>query len=140
MNDADQYLKAIYLLQQASDGPVATGMIADSLDVHPSSATEMVRKLEDGNLLDYEKYVGVTLTDPGIDRARAALETYCILEYFLSSVLDVDAFRGEAKQLQSVIDETVADRLDTIIDRPGECPDCFSLDEDRCAFLDPDDE
>jgi Mn-dependent DtxR family transcriptional regulator len=136
MNDADQYLKAIHLLQQASDGPVATGAIADALDVHPSSATEMVRKLEDRDLIDYEKYAGVTLTDQGVDRARAALETYCILEYFLATVLDVDAFRTEAKQLQSVIDETVADRLDTIVDRRPECPDCFARDEDRCAFLD----
>ncbi len=32
-------------------------------------------------------------------------------------MLEVDEFRAEAKQLDGVIDETVADRLDTIIDR-----------------------
>lgn len=136
MNTADQYLKAIYLLQEVTDEPAATGALADALDVSPASANEMVGKLEADGLADHEKYKGVTLTDDGIERARTALETYCIIERFLVSVLDVDTYRTEAKQLQPVIDETVAERLDTIVDRRPECPDCFAPEEDRCAFLD----
>ena len=40
MNTADQYLKAIYLVQQAEDGPASTGAIAEMLDVSPASANE----------------------------------------------------------------------------------------------------
>ena len=136
MNTAEQYLKAIYLVQQQEDGPAATGRIADRLGVSPASANEMIGKLEERDLLDHEKYTGVTLTDEGIARARDALQTYCIIERFLVEVLDVEDFRTEAKQLESVIDETMADRLDTIIDRPGECPDCFDADGDICGRLD----
>jgi Mn-dependent DtxR family transcriptional regulator len=135
MNTADQYLKAIYLVQQVEDGPASTGRVADLLDVSPASANEMIGKLEAQDLLDHEKYKGVTLTDEGIVRARDALQTYCIIERFLCGVLDVEAFRAEAKQLEPVIDETVADRLDTIIDREPQCPDCFAPDEDVCALL-----
>ncbi len=135
MNTADQYLKAIYLIQEAEDGPAATGAIADSLDVSPASANEMIGKLEDQGLASHEKYKGVDLTEDGIVRARDALQNYCIIERFLIEVLEVENFREEANQLEPVIDETVAERLDTIIDREPQCPDCFSAEEDVCELL-----
>lgn len=135
MNTAKQYLKAIYLIQQAEDEPATTGAIADAVGVSPASANEMIGKLEGRGLADHEKYKGVSLTDEGIVAARDALETYCVIERFLVEVLEVQEFRQEAAQLEPVIDETVAERLDTIIDRSEECPDCFSAEEDVCSLL-----
>ena len=136
MNTADQYLKAIFLIQQVENGPAATGAIADRLDVSPASANEMIGKLQERELVEHEKYKGVTLTDEGIARAGSALQTYCIIERFLYNVLEVEEFRAEARQLENVIDETVADRLDTIIDREPQCPECFDPETDACALLD----
>jgi DtxR family Mn-dependent transcriptional regulator len=136
MNTADQYLKTIYLVQQIEDGPASTGAIADMLDVSPASANEMIGKLEADELCSHEKYKGVDLTDEGIFRAREALQNYCIIERFLIEVLEVEDFRAEARQLEPVIDETVADRLDTIIEREPQCPDCFHPDKDVCGLLD----
>lgn len=96
MNTADQYVKAIYLLQEMENGPAATGALADMMEVSPASANEMIGKLESRGLAEHEKYKGVTLTDDGIVRARDALQTYCIIERFLSNVLDVEEFRAEA--------------------------------------------
>ena len=138
MNTADKYLKAIYLVQQTEDGPASTGAIADMLDVSPASANEMIGKLESQQLCSHEKYKGVDLTDEGIERAREALSNYCIIERFLLEVLDVEEFRAEARQLQPVIDETVAERLDTIIDREPQCPDCFDPEDDVCALIEVD--
>ena len=135
MNTADQYLKAIYLIQETEDGPAATGALADALDVSPASANEMIGKLEDRDLAEHEKYTGVTLTEDGIVRARDALGNYCIIERFLANVLSVEEFQAEARELEPVIDETVAERLDTIIDRNPECPDCFDADTDACEYL-----
>ncbi|WP_129115001.1 metal-dependent transcriptional regulator [Halegenticoccus tardaugens] len=135
MNTADQYVKAIYLLQQMEDEPAATGALANMLDVSPASANEMIGKLEQRGLAEHEKYKGVQLTDQGIVRARDALRTYCIIERFLANVLDVEEFRAEARELESVIDDTVAERLDTIIDRHPECPDCFDPETDACRYL-----
>jgi len=136
MNTANQYLKAIYLVQQQDNNPAATGRVADMLDVSPASANEMIGKLESRGLAEHEKYKGVSLTDDGIVRARDALQTYCIIERFLVNVLGVENFREEAKELESVIDGTVAERLDTIIDRKPECPDCFDPELDACRCLD----
>jgi DtxR family Mn-dependent transcriptional regulator len=135
MNTADQYLKAIYLVQDAEDGPASTGAIADLLDVSPASANEMIGKLEAEDLCQHEKYKGVELTDEGIRRARNTLANYCIIERFLVEVLEVEDFRAEARQLEPVIDETVADRLDTIIEREEQCPDCFDAEGDVCGLL-----
>ena len=135
MNTQAQYLKTIYLVQQQADGPASTGAIADRLGVSPASANEMIGKLEARGLADHEKYKGVSLTDEGIEQARDALQTYCIIERFLWEVLEVEDFRTEARQLESVIDETVAERLDTIIDRRDCCPDCFDAERDACELL-----
>ncbi len=138
MNTANQYLKAIYLIQKQDDNPAATGRVADMLDVSPASANEMIGKLESRGLAEHEKYKGVRLTDDGIVRAREALQTYCIIQRFLVNVLGVEQFRTEARELESVIDGTVAERLDTIIDRRPECPDCFDPELDACGCLDVD--
>ncbi len=135
MNTQAQYLKTIYLVQEGADGPASTGAIADSLGVSPASANEMIGKLENRGLADHEKYKGVSLTDEGISQARDALQTYCIIERFLWEVLEVEEFQSEARQLESVIDETVAERLDTIIDRKDCCPDCFDAETDACELL-----
>jgi Mn-dependent DtxR family transcriptional regulator len=135
MNTAEQYLKAVYLAQRIEDGPAATGTLADMLEVSPASVNEMIGKLEDRELVDHEKYKGARLTDEGIRRAEDALQTYCIIERFLANILEVDDFRGEATALEAVIDDTVAERLDTIIDRLDECPDCFDAEADKCAYL-----
>ena len=135
VNTQDQYLKAIYLVQQEENEPASTGRIADMLAVSPASANEMIGKLEAQGLADHEKYKGVDLTDEGIERAREALQTYCIIERFLFEVLDVEEFRAEAKTLESVIDDTVAERLDTIIERDPRCPDCFAAEADACSLL-----
>lgn len=135
MNTADQYLKAIYVVQEAENGPAATGVLADRLEVSPASVNEMIGKLEERELVEHEKYKGVTLTNEGIVRARESLRTYCIIERFLANVLEVEEFRYEARELESVIDDTVAERLDTIIDREPECPDCFDPETDACMYL-----
>jgi Mn-dependent DtxR family transcriptional regulator len=135
MNTAAQYLKAIYLVQEAEGGPAATGRLADALNVSPASANEMIGKLEDRGLVDHEKYRGTTLTDEGVARAREALQTYCVIERFLANVLAVETFREEAHELEPVIDGTVAERLDTIVDREPGCPDCFDPEVGACRHL-----
>lgn len=138
MSSRDRYLRAIYVLEQARVGeaPVTTGDVADALDVHPSSVTEMFANLESAGLLDHEKYEGATLTEAGRERGRTLLENSCILQRFLRDVLDVEEFRAEARAIEPVLDPDVADRLSLLIDRPEACPDCFDRETGRCSRLD----
>ncbi|SDY73313.1 metal-dependent transcriptional regulator [Halopenitus persicus] len=138
MGSRDRYLKVIYALERTrvADTFIATGAVADVLDVHPSSATEMFAKLESDGLLHYEKYTGVTLTDAGRDRGRALLENSCLIQRFLRDVLEVTDYREEARAIEPVLNADVADRLSLLIDRPPECPDCFDGETGRCSYLD----
>ena len=137
MSSPDQYLKVIYALEQSyeDDAFVATGAVADALDVHPSSATEMFAKLESRELVRYEKYEGVALTESGRNRGRARLEDACIVQRFLRDVLGVEEYREEAQTIESVLDPEVVDRLSILIDRPSECPRCFDEEANRCRHL-----
>jgi len=137
MNTADQYLKTIYVLQRTGDSLASTGAIADHLGVSAASANEMIGKLADRGLVNHEKYKGTEVTDEGERRARTAVETYCILQRFLHTVLDVDDYRDEARSIEAVLDPTVAERLETLIDRQSECPECFDGVTDQCEYLEP---
>lgn len=135
MNTEAQYLKAIYALQQSGDGLVGTGEIAERLDVTPATVNERIGLLVNDGLVEHEKYSGVRLTDAGTERARDAVETYCIIEYFLRDVLEVEEYESEARALSGAVDALVADRLDIIVERDRACPECFDADADRCRYL-----
>ncbi len=66
----EEYIEIIHALE-IREGRAATGRIAAEMKVKPSSATEMLRKLQHEGLLQYETYAGATLTDSG---RRLALE------------------------------------------------------------------
>jgi len=136
MTTADQYLRTIYVLQQASDTPASTGDVADRLGVSPASANEMIGKLVNWGLVTHEKYTGTVVTEAGEHQARTLVETYCVIQRFLHTVLDVDDYRREARAIETVLNPTVAERLDTLIDRCGECPKCFNEGTDQCENLD----
>jgi Mn-dependent transcriptional regulator len=135
MTAVTRYLRAIYAISQREGAPVSTGAIAEALEVTPASVSEMLPKLADAGLIDHEKYTGVTLTDPGIAAAGDALETYCIIERFVGDVLNLDDIVDEAQQLDGVIHRGVAERLDMLVDRRPECPECFDPARDRCQYL-----
>ncbi len=57
----EDYLKAIYHRQQETDDEVSTSEIADHLDVTAPTISNMFDRLEDQELLNREKYKGVSL-------------------------------------------------------------------------------
>ena len=63
----ENYLKAIYKLAEAEpETPgISTNRIAAALATRAASVTDMLRRLADKQLLNYEKYRGVQLTAEG---------------------------------------------------------------------------
>ncbi len=60
----EDYLERIYQLIE-SKGYARVSDIAETLEVHPSSVTKMVQKLDKQEYLVYEKYRGLILTAKG---------------------------------------------------------------------------
>lgn len=85
----EDYLKAIYQLQQEGDGErVRTSAIAEYLEVTPPTVTSMLSKLEERELVDREKYKGVTLSPDGERVALEVIRHHRLLEAYLTEHLD----------------------------------------------------
>ena len=115
MSDAAQYLLVVYQLAGPSGEPVASGRVADELGRSPSSATEMLQRLADQGLVDYQPYEGTRLTDAGREQAAELQESYLVLRRFFEDVLDLDDPDAEAFELAGSVSPLVTDRLATTV-------------------------
>lgn len=122
-----RYLVAAFQLWGARGGRVATGEIARDLSVEPSSATEMVGRLDAAGYLDHEPHHGVELTPRGLRMARAISRRQCVVEAFFH---DVGAPIGpdRARAIGARLTERAVARLGDASDHP--CRDRCRAGED----------
>jgi DtxR family Mn-dependent transcriptional regulator len=101
----EDYLKAIYRLQAEIDGPVTTNGLGDWLGVTASSASGMLRKLDDLQLVIYAPYRGVQLSEAGWRAALQVVRRHRLLELFLSEALGLswDRVHDEAETLEHAL-------------------------------------
>jgi Mn-dependent DtxR family transcriptional regulator len=78
----EDYLERIYTLIQGK-GYARVVDIASSLKVQPSSVTRMIQRLDEQDLVRYEKYRGLVLTSAGEAIAKAIRRRHLKLEEFL---------------------------------------------------------
>lgn len=124
----EDYIELIYKLIE-SKGYARVSDLAEVLEVHPSSVTKMVQKLDKDNFLDYEKYRGFILTSKGNKIGKKLLFRHELLEEFLE-IIGVEA-------------ENIYDDVEGIehhlswnsIDRIGDLVRYFEEDEDRIHAL-----
>lgn len=90
----ENYLEQILRICKRS-GEAKTGEIAKSLDVAPSSVTEMLAKLEKMGFITHTAYKGVQLTEAGYFRALSVLKKHNLAQRFLQEVVGMDAGRAE---------------------------------------------
>ncbi len=116
----ENYLKAIYLLgKQGNDKVSATGLAA-SLGNNPASVIDMLKKLSEKKLIEYDKIKGAKLTDFGIKVALLTVRKHRLWEMFLQEKLGYswDEVHEIAEQLEHVHSADLADRLDKFLDFP----------------------
>jgi Mn-dependent DtxR family transcriptional regulator len=81
----EDYIEQIYILIE-SKGYARVSDIAEELDVHPSSVTKMVQKLDKSEYVNYEKYRGFMLTPKGKKVGERLLYRHDLLEEFLEII------------------------------------------------------
>lgn len=121
----EDYLKTIYKLEAQTDGaPVATGAIAEAMDVSSASATNMVKRLAELDFLTYEAYNGATLTEAGRNVALEVLRHHRLLELYLHEVMGYEwgEIHDEAEQLEHHISERFEDRIEEMLGHPTRDP------------------
>ena len=121
---AQDYLKAIYHLEEEYARPVRTVEIADAVGVTSPSVTNMVETLDEQGLVEYTPYKGVELTDEGETAVLNLVRKHRLLETFLTECLEVpwtDVHR-EADRLEHHLSDDLADRLADFLGDPATDP------------------
>jgi DtxR family Mn-dependent transcriptional regulator len=79
----ENYIKAIFHLQEEVER-VNTLQLAQVMKTKPASITDMLKKLKNKKLLDYQPYYGFKLTNEGNKIALGVIRRHLIWEYFLA--------------------------------------------------------
>ncbi|WP_164975268.1 metal-dependent transcriptional regulator [Lutibacter sp. HS1-25] len=120
----ENYLKAIFSIELSNAKTVSTTLIAKNLSTKASSVTDMIKKLADKNLVNYEKYKGVKLTSEGKEIALNIVRSHRIWEVFLVDKLNYnwDEVHDLAEQLEHIKSTTLIDKLDKLLGFPKHDP------------------
>lgn len=108
----EDFLKAVYTLQQTSDR-VSTNALAEALNIVPPSVTDMAQRLSENGLLDYKKYYGVQLTDEGRSIAVNVVRRHRLLELYLVQELGygLHEVHDEAEALEHAVSERFVEAI-----------------------------
>jgi DtxR family Mn-dependent transcriptional regulator len=120
----ENYLKAIYHLQQETNSAVSTNDLSAHLETKASSVTDMIKKLSEKSLVIYKKYQGVKLSNDGKTTALKVIRKHRLWEVFLVEKLNFnwDEVHDIAEQLEHVKSEQLTDKLDAFLDYPKRDP------------------
>jgi DtxR family Mn-dependent transcriptional regulator len=119
----EMYLKTIGELA-TDDEPVSIAAIAQRLGVSAVSATEMIKRLQERDLLAHIPYKGVHLTAKGWGKANALIRTHLLWECFLVDKLQLpwEQAHDFACRLEHATDTAVTEALALFLDYPVRCP------------------
>jgi len=120
----ENYLKAIYKLQEQNGETVGNSDLAKALDVQSASVTDMLKKMAKKKLINYEKSKGFKLTEKGRHIAINIIRKHRLWEVFLLEKLGFgwDEVHEMAEQLEHIQSEKLIDRLDQYLGHPKSDP------------------
>ncbi|OFY87431.1 MAG: iron-dependent repressor [Bacteroidetes bacterium RIFCSPLOWO2_12_FULL_35_15] len=116
----ENYLKAIYKLIEQEGDVVTTNALAERMSTKAASVTDMLKKLSDKKLINYQKYQGVTLTTKGEKVALNIIRKHRLWEMFLVEKLDFkwDEVHDVAEQLEHINSDKLIEQIDKFLNFP----------------------
>jgi DtxR family Mn-dependent transcriptional regulator len=117
----ENYLKAIYYLQQESiNKDVSVNDIAERMSTRPATVTDMLRKLSDKKLINYEKYKKTQLSKTGNTFALQIIRKHRLWEVFLHQKLKFswDEVHEVAEELEHIRSSKLIERMDEFLGFP----------------------
>lgn len=111
----EDHIEQIYLLIDTK-GYARVSDIAEALDVHPSSVTKMVQKLDKDGYLDYEKYRGLVLTSRGKKVGERLVFRHDLLEQFLEIIgVDDEKIYDDVEGIEHHLSWNSIDRIGDLV-------------------------
>jgi DtxR family Mn-dependent transcriptional regulator len=122
----ENYVKTIFLIagRHEPGETVATGEIAQALDVSPGTVTGMLKTLSEAELATYAPYEGARLTVAGQRLALKILRRHRLVELFLSQTLEMpwDEVHEEAEHMEHAVSDRLVDRIEAYLGYPSVDP------------------
>lgn len=115
-NSQEEYLKTIYLLEK-NNKKVRVTDIANKLKITKPSVNKAIKTLKEMNLIEYEVYGDIALTDNAEKIAKNIIKRQDILKMFLVEILEIEDKQAtkEAIAMKHAISEKTAQKLDKYI-------------------------
>lgn len=110
----EDYLEMIYRLSQSSTY-TRINELASALNVQPPSATKMVQKLAELELVNYKKYGIIMLSTEGLQIGKALLHRHAIIESFLQLLGVSEGLLEETEKIEHTIGIDTLKRLDDFV-------------------------
>ncbi|MFY7899108.1 MAG: metal-dependent transcriptional regulator [Chitinophagaceae bacterium] len=119
----ENYLKALLRLtvENGEQTDAGTNELAALLQVKPATTNDMLKKLKEKKLVEYEKYGRSSLTIEGKKRAIEVVRKHRLWETFLYEKLEFtwDEVHEVAEQLEHIKSAKLVDKLDKFLDYPA---------------------
>lgn len=117
------YLKSIFLLEELGE-KVSTTSLAGMLKVAPASVTGMLKKLNRDDLIEYQPYQLIHLSESGRVAALQVIRRHRLLELFLTETVGMSwhEVHEEAERLEHVISASFLDHIDRLLNFPRADP------------------
>lgn len=124
----EDYLERIYKLIDEK-GYARVSDIAEGLEVHPSSVTKMIQKLDKDEYVIYEKYRGLVLTSKGKKIGKRLVDRHHLLEEFLEMIgVDEENIYKDVEGIEHHLSWDSITRIAALVDY-------FKRDESRIKDL-----
>jgi DtxR family Mn-dependent transcriptional regulator len=118
----ENYLKALLHLTSEVEDKIEAGTneLAFYLGVKPATATDMLKKLKEKELIDYVKYGKISLSGEGRRKALEIVRKHRLWETFLYEKLEFtwDEVHEVAEQLEHIHSAKLVDKLDKFLGFP----------------------
>jgi DtxR family transcriptional regulator, Mn-dependent transcriptional regulator len=119
----EEYLEAIYKLSQKEDS-VKTSKISNDLGITQASVSEMLKKLDKMDFVEYSQYKGVKLTEKGLKTAKKVTRKHRLLERFLHDILKLkdNLLHDQACEMEHSLSDEAERAMCQVLDHPDKCP------------------
>lgn len=120
----EDYIKAIFRLYEKSGTMVNTNSIAASVNTSAASVTDMIQRLHDKGLLNYEKYKGVSLNSKGNLEATRLIRRNRLWKVFMVEKLNFkwDEIQEVADLMEHIHSDKLISELEKYLDYPKQDP------------------
>ena len=120
----DDYLTAIYRLNNDEGQDVIAVRLADRLEITPPSVAGMLKRLQRDGQVEVDSRKVIRLTPDGLERAEKMVRRHRLAECLLTTVLKLEWWQAyeEAHLLEHGISDVTESRLFDALGRPSRSP------------------